>query len=306
MGPTVPHPAFSLLASWLSGRDRPDVAQLNAVVDRLDMKPWVQRGRLSVRFEAAHGPKQKALEYEKSIQDTGRIPLRAHDWHDAFNALCWIAWPALKSEMNALHTVYGARSGAQRGRVRDTLTLLDESGVIVLSADPGLSALLAAKQWKTLFFERRNDVIRHMRFMVCGHALYDKLRAPYRSITGRALIVPTQAVMVEEDVPLTTQRAYADGMATSIVLRNFDVPPPTVAFPLCAVPGWWPGNECEDFYDDTSIFRTASGSLPTAASPPTSTGASASLASKSIDPTSASTDAHSAVAPASLSSSALP
>ena len=289
MSATFPHPAFEVLSSWLRGRDRPDVAQLNAIVDRLTLKPWVQHGRVAVRFDAAHGPKQKALDYEQSIQDTGRIPLRAHDWHDAFNALCWIAWPALKSEMNLLHTAHGTRSvscaRSQRGRVRDTLTLLDESGVIVLSADPGLSALLAAKQWKTLFFERRNDVIRHMRFMVFGHALYDKLRAPYRSITGRALIVPAHAVILEEDIPLHIQRSYADGSATSIVLRDIDVPPATVAFPLCAIPGWWPGNDRAEFYDDTSIFRPAR---------------------ESIDSTSASTVAQSPLAPASASSPALP
>ena len=292
MSTAFAHPAFELLTPWLSDRDRPDAAQFNAIVDRLALKPWVQRGRLPVRFEAAQGPKQKAIDYEQSVQHTGRIPLRPHDWHDAFNALCWLAWPILKSGINALHTVHGARSGAQRGRVRDTLTLLDESGVIVLSADPGLSALLAAKEWKALFFERRDDVVRHMRFMVCGHGLYDKLRVPYRSIAGRALIVPAQAVMLEDDIPLAAQRKYADAMAASIVLGYLDTPPPTVAFPLCAIPGWWPGNDRGEFYDDTSIFRPANGSIATASSP--------------IDSTSASTDGHSAVAPALVSSPALP
>ena len=306
MSATFAHPAFELLLPWLSDRDRPDVAQLNAIVDRLTVKPWVQRGRLPARFEAAQGPKQKAFDYEQSIHDTGRIPLRPHDWHDAFNALCWIAWPILKSAMNALHTVHGARCGAQRGRVRDTLTLLDESGVIVLSADPALSALLASKQWKSLFFERRDDVIRHMRFMVCGHALYDKLRAPYQSIAGRALIVPAQGVMLEADSPLRLQQSYADAMTASIVLGHRDDPPPTVAFPLCAIPGWWPGNDRGEFYDDTSIFRPASGSIATATPSPASDRAPTGLHSAAIDSTSASTDGHSAFAPALVSSSALP
>jgi hypothetical protein len=286
------HPAFELLTEWLPDRDRPDAAKLNTIIDRLARKPSTHSSRLPVRFEVAHGRKQTALDYERSIQDTGRVPLRPHDWHDAFNALCWIAWPNLKAEMNAVHTLHAARSGAQRGRVRDILTLLDESGVIVLSRDPELSALLLAKKWKALFFERRDDVIRHVRFLVCGHGLYDKLREPYRSIAGRALIVPSQPVFLEDSISVESQRHYADGRAASIVSGHLDVPAQTVAFPLCAIPGWWPGNDRADFYDDASIFRPAGGSVAPA--------------SEAIDSTSASTDGHSALAPAPVSSPALP
>jgi hypothetical protein len=248
------HPAFDVLAPWLRGGDLPDAAELDAIAERLPLRPFVEGGN-DVRFVAATGPRQKAVEYEQSIHDTGRVPIRANDWHDAFNALCWIAWPVLKAQLNRMHVMHGTQAAAERGAIRDTLTLLDESGVIVLSSDPALAALLPERRWKSLFFERRDDVMRSMRFLVCGHALLDKLRSPYRSIAGRALIVAAPQAIIDEGIE--TQRRFADAMAAAIVLQHCDEPPPTTAFPLCGVPGWWPGNEAAAFYDDASIFRTA-------------------------------------------------
>ena len=290
------HPAFDVLSPWLQGQDRPHPAQLNAIVRRSGLRPFTRQGG-DVRFEFSSGNrKPKALDYEREIFETARIPLRLHDWHDAFNALCWIAWPALKSEMNAIHATQGVHRAhgthgtqMQRGPVRDALTLLDESGLVVLSAEPELSALLVAKQWKALFVGRRDDVLRSMRFLVCGHALFDKLRAPYPSITGRALIIAAPPVIIDEGVG--TQRMYADAMAASIILSHLDRPAPTLALPIAGIPGWAPGNDREDFYDDASIFRPPSSISSTAA--PIASGNSA-------------TDSHNRCAPAPVSSSALP
>ena len=212
----IAHPAFVPMARWLGDDVLPSPGQLNAWVDALvaeggDARPQTTRGA-AVRFVEADATRQRALDYETKILVTGRVPLRPGDWHDAFNALAWIAWPAFKREVNALH-VASAEPGApsRRGALRDALTLLDESGVIVLSADAELATLLRGREWRALFCDRRARVARAMRFLVCGHALCDKLRAPYPSLTGRALIVAVPAGVMDRDVD--AQRRHADGMA---------------------------------------------------------------------------------------------
>ena len=76
------------------------------------------------------------------------------------------------------------------GTLRDVLTLFDEGGMIVLSADPALSQLLRDFAWKPLFLERRSQVIDLMRFFVFGHALQEKALAPHRGITAKCLMLP--------------------------------------------------------------------------------------------------------------------
>ena len=282
------HAAFDVLAPWWSfrGGDRPpDARRLNAIVDQSHSNgshPVTATGA-RIRFDDAEPLPTSAIAYERSIRDTGCVPLRRDSWHDALNALCWIAWPQLKSSINCRHVLHGMRESVRRGPMRDALTLIDESGVVVLSLDPGLSALLVAREWKRLFCDQRAAVARSMRFLVCGHAVLDKLRSPYRSIAGRALIVDAPDRIV--GAPIITQRTFADRAAAEVVLRDDAAPPTTVAFPLCAVPGWWAGNDRDEFYDDVTIFRP-----PNAA----------------MRPGSASTDSHSASAPAAVSSSADP
>lgn len=201
------------------------------------------------------------------------VPTRAANRHDAFNALCWIAFPAFKRTCNALHAAHLGQArpaGAPRGLVRDALTLLDESGVIVLCADPLLAGLLIERRWKTLFWECRTDVARALRFFVCGHALYEKLLQPYPAITGRALILPASVALFERGIEV--QRYFADEAAARLVrtgISSSQAPP----LPLAGIPGWDPGNRAPEFYDNRALFRpphaaTEAGSAATSAHNP--------------------------------------
>ena len=109
------------------------------------------------------------------------------------------------------------------------------------------------------------------------------MRAPYPSITGRALVLAAPAAIVEEGVD--TQRLFADGMAAASILSHLDRPVATVPLPIAGIPGWGPGNERAAFYDNATIFRPAA---------------------EAIDPGSSATDSHNTCAPAPVSSSALP
>ena len=264
------HLAFAALAPWFQGSAEPlTPAALDALAAASGQPPRSDTGAL-IHFVEPDAERSAAA-YESRILETGAVPTRPGSRHDALNALCWIAFPQFKRACNALHvaalTDVPASPMTRRGSLRDALTLLDESGVIVLCADPSLADLLIRREWKTLFHDRRADVARAMQFLVCGHALYEKLLVPYPAITGRALIVPTEAAVLE--LAFDTQRRHADEHAARW-LRAGGPAPQTSPLPLAGIPGWDSHNDAADFYDDTSVFRpltpaTAVGSDPTSA-----------------------------------------
>ena len=280
------HPAFAALAPWLSGSiDAMTLAELNACAASRQYPPRSDSGA-TIRFVSPAGSPSGA-DYEPEILLTGAVPTRTASRHDAFNALCWIAFPAFKRACNALHAaqlaeVVRSTRSTERGAMRDALTLLDESGVIVLCADSSLADLLVRREWKALFVDRRAEAMNALRFLVCGHALHEKLLAPYLAITGRALVIPVPASLLERE--FDAQREFADESAARLLrtgITTTQIPP----LPLAGIPGWDPGNEAAGFYDDASVFRPSH--------PATVAG-------------SMSTSAHSASAPAALSSSAEP
>jgi Protein of unknown function (DUF3025) len=264
------HQAFVALLPWLDeGVDALTPACLSACATACAEPPCTDTGA-AIHF-AATAAAVSAADYEMQILRTGAVPTRHGNRHDTFNALCWIAYPGFKRACNALHAAHvkNARgaSGTPRGPVRDALTLLDESGVIVLCADPVLAGLLIQRQWKTLFWERRADVGRALRFFVCGHALFEKLLQPYPAITARALIVPAPVALFERG--LEAQRHFADEGAAHQLragISSSQAPP----LPLAAIPGWDPGNRKPGFYANRAVFRplqsaTAAGNAATSA-----------------------------------------
>ena len=95
--------------------------------------------------------------YEKFIFDTRQIPSR-DNLHDMFNGLCWLRFPQSKRRLNQLQAQAIARDGvqAQRGPLRDALTLFDENAA-VLMATPALWQALQTKDWQALFVTHRAD-----------------------------------------------------------------------------------------------------------------------------------------------------
>ncbi|MEO8006234.1 MAG: DUF3025 domain-containing protein, partial [Betaproteobacteria bacterium] len=120
----------------------------------------------------------------------GEVQVRPLDWHDLFNALVWMSFPTTKAVLNARH--YESQvdvSAGNRSAVSDALTLFDEDGVIVLSSDASLLDLMRDFRWKELFWVRRDDVKKSMRFLIFGHALYHKAQNPFVGMTGKAVLL---------------------------------------------------------------------------------------------------------------------
>jgi hypothetical protein len=217
----------------------------------------VSGGGAPIRFVLPASSREPAAEYELRIFETGEVPTRPDSWHDLFNALVWLAFPKTKAVLNRHHCseIIAHRGERLRGTARDVLTLFDEGGVVIGSADATLSGLLRNFRWKDLFWERRPDVRRSMRFHVFGHAIYEKALEPHKGVTAKALIVD-----VAPDLPpATTERQLAELDAraasyfseTQALASTRSLSP----LPILGVPGWEAANEREDYYDDISQFR---------------------------------------------------
>lgn len=204
--------------------------------------------------------------YETRIYREGAMQVREGDWHDLFNVLVWLAYPKSKAALNRAHHAAieaQARGGSGgpanrrvRGRVRDALTVLDESGAIVASSEPELTEDLRAFRWKRLFWERRAQVQRSMRFHVFGHALLEKALNPYVGMTAHAMLVAVGPEFMA--APAAEQMAHLDARVAERI-PELASPQLLAPLPLLGAPGWWPGNEQEAFYDDAGYFRPGRG-----------------------------------------------
>jgi len=234
----------------LAAGEFPSLEQLNALIGA----STVSGGGAPIRFV----PPRKAVgSYELRIFETGEVQTRPENWHDLFNALVWLGFPRTKAVLNRHHRaeIVARRGEPHRGTARDVLTLFDEGGVIVGSADPALSVLLRRSMWKELFWTRRVDVRRSMRFDVFGHAIFEKALAPYKGVTAKALIVDLPPALL--DVPVDAWLAEIDARAArhfssaEALASTRSLPP----LPILGVPGWEPANQSEEYYGDASQFR---------------------------------------------------
>ena len=180
------------------------------------------------RFEPA---RPVATGYEQHVAATGRVPTRDNA-HDLFNGLVWLRCPAFKAALNAAHIAAPPAPPGRRGPVRDALTLLDESGLLLAAPAP-LEAALRAQDLHAAFIAGR-ALWREARARVVGHALLEKLLAPRTPMCARVLFV-----------------ADIEAPTLPPVLAPADLPP----LPVLGIPGWWPPNEVEGFYGDARVFR---------------------------------------------------
>ena len=203
-----------------------------------------------------------ALAYERSVWAEGVLGLRSDDWHDLMNLLVWCVFPASKARLNAGHVAEaggtghaaGAGAGAipRRSARRDALTLFDENGLLVASADPSLVELLRAFRWRELFVGRRTDVLRSLRFLVFGHGLLDKARSPFVGLTAHAWVLDAPEALLAQPAPAIA--AALDG-ELALAIDRLASPRDLAPLPVLGIPGWWPANDAPAFYDDARYFR---------------------------------------------------
>jgi hypothetical protein len=178
--------------------------------------------------------------YEQCIFDLGMVATRPENWHDAFNALCWLSWPRAKAALNALHVAELAQQvDTQRSRVRDRATLFDESGLVLACADAHLAEALREHDWQCLFVDQADD--------------WEKGLAPYVGVTGRAWVLDVDAAWMslpEGDKIAALDHRLAEAIGSGSLSRANTLYP----LPLLGIPGWW-ANQDAAFYADESHFR---------------------------------------------------
>jgi hypothetical protein len=257
-------PYFAPLRPFISSCETdgfPTLQQCNALLASLQPGVTVSSGKPLHFVSQEYGKLPFEAQYEPRCYLKGEVPTRANNWHDLFNALVWLAFPRTKAVINARHyraLTEGKSSGtdSQRGAVRDTNTLLDESGVLVVYSDVELATLLRNFQWKELFWKRRAQVRSGMGFYLFGHGLYEKALRPYIGMTGQGLLLPVEKGFFHLDKVHQVKRLdilVSDYLSSPEHCNSTRELTPV---PLLGVPGWAAENESSSYYDNTDYFRT--------------------------------------------------
>lgn len=246
-------PALDWAAPWLAplaghGRAVEAAPDRRAALDTLAARLEVRNdGGQPIRFVAADAAGAEA--YEEHIARTGAVPTRDNA-HDFFNALVWLAFPRTKARLNTLQAAAIARDGVgpRRGPLRDAATLIDENALLLVTRRADLIDALAAHDWRRLFVAGRPAWGTEVSAIAFGHALLEKLAAPYPGVTAHALPVRLRA-----DAPLAAiDAAVASALQADLAPRRL------LPLPVLGIPGW-SDNADPSCYDDASVFRPARG-----------------------------------------------
>lgn len=249
-------PAFDILRPACEGLDLqawPDVRALSDRAAGLKNPPRNSAGRA---IEFVEAQIQEALAYEQRTFSTGEVACRTKDWHDFMNALAWMTFPSAKAALNARHmAARGDEVPGQRGRVRDTLTVFDEGGAIVLSSNAAVLEGIRNFRWKEVFWERRAQFTASTAVLVVGHALHQKLLTPFIGLTAQAMLLEVPPAMIAGAAQALVLHGDACAAALIADASRLQTPQDLAPLPILGVPGWCAGNDDPAFYDDVSYFR---------------------------------------------------
>ncbi|WP_201591915.1 DUF3025 domain-containing protein [Psychrobacter pulmonis] len=214
---------------------------------------------------------QKALPedeaYERFIGTTGNIPTR-DNLHDLFNGSIWLTFPKTKALLNYYHMLEIKEQGigASRGRVRDTITVFDENGAILVTAESSIGKALVDFDWQESLVAPRDkwDEPKQLNkqaqaaVYIFGHALLEKLLYPRKALCAHSIVINvTQeffALSLSERINHLDQKV-ADYM--DALLSEPDVSPRKLSpLPILGVPYYWAENANSSFYDDSHVFRS--------------------------------------------------
>ena len=193
-----------------------------AVIDRA-LSPLA-----GVRFvEAAprgrrRGALDRATLYDARIVGNREVPTRAGNLHDFMNALVWASYPrakmAIHERQHALieSRIEGERLPAQRTPEQDTLAMMDEGGIAIVTAEAEL--VEEATQNRDGGALARLVAGGRTAAAVFGHALFEHLaRKGPLLVWGRAMILRVAAL------PSPVHEADIDAqLADAIRLRHAD------------------------------------------------------------------------------------
>ncbi|MBO1531977.1 DUF3025 domain-containing protein [Psychrobacter sp. F1192] len=209
--------------------------------------------------------------YEHFIATTGNIPTR-DNLHDLFNGSIWLTFPKTKALLNYYHMLEMTQDADQqdksthRGRVRDTITVFDENGAILVTADPSIGEALIDFNWQASLVAPRDKWDNPLQLnkqsqaavYIFGHALLEQLVHPRKPLCAHSIVL-----QVSQDffgLCLSERMQYLDDKMAEYMdklLSQNEVNPRQLApLPILGVPHFWAENVNAEFYDDSYVFRS--------------------------------------------------
>ncbi len=205
--------------------------------------------------------------YEAFIGKSGQIPTR-DNLHDLFNGSIWLTFPKTKARLNFHHMQqicqFGEAQG--RGRVRDTITVFDENGAILVTANPNIGEALKDFNWQDCLVNPRAywddptapKADAKAAVYIFGHALLEQLIAPRKPLCAHSLIIHVDPSFFAKS--MIDKMAYLDevlAIAIDELLSKDNVTPKQLSpLPILGVPNFWEENEDKEFYNDNFVFRS--------------------------------------------------
>ena len=236
---------FPHLHSLLKG-DWPDLATLNALLGAVHHPISGAQLHFVPQTRALQAD---GLHYEARIFHHGAIATRAQNWHDLFNAVCWLDRHALKCAVNHAY-VQELEDGStqERSRRQAALTHFDEAGAVVITRNAARLAAWDAHDWESLFLSDRGMLGRDFRLCIFGHALLEHCLEPAIFPVAKCLVLAADPALPAEAALPALARAIACG-------RVLADPQELRPLPLAGFPGWHPRNDSLAFYREAPCFR---------------------------------------------------
>lgn len=206
------------------------------------------------------------LAYEKFIHTQHKIPTR-NNLHDWFGACIWSVFPQSKALLNAKH-IANLTADNQRNRLRDTITIFDENGAILVVSDDQIGQTIGTSlpkfdwqnclvtprhHWHNPHIPTNND---KAQLFIFGHALLEQLTNPRKPLCSHTLIIAMPVAFfalslseklqaLDKQLCQTLDKLLVDG----ITPKQFN------PLPVLGVPYFWEENSDPSFYQDDFVFR---------------------------------------------------
>jgi Protein of unknown function (DUF3025) len=205
-----------------SFRDWPSRDELGwayaALAQLTDAEPlrFAENVRKQDRYAA--GSVQPERLYDGRITCAGEVPTRERDWHDFFNALCFMTFPRSKRALHRRQYCVlkrriepGAhRLPAARTKEQDALTLFDEGGAVIAAQELAFQPLAAVSDAERPELLRQLVERKQAKVIPFGHALFEHLVEGLRCPGGSTRLVRVGDVSVPD---LTLLAAVDRGLA---------------------------------------------------------------------------------------------
>ncbi len=162
---------------------------------------------------------QFPIDYENLIYEQGLILTRPNNWHDFFNAIVWLNFPKTKGLLNEWHYFENKiKQNKARTNLQNAISHFDECGMVILSDQPELFDLIKQHQWQEFFCKNKETVKNHIRCIVFGHSILERLLNPYVGLTSKCLFFNVNSQQLQQEN--TELLKYTDQFCYEYLVSN--------------------------------------------------------------------------------------